>query len=63
MQAESWAFALDFESLTLLMDKGIFWTRTCKVCHGMEGIVVAGEYGMSKFLLEAGYNLATLMSR
>lgn len=62
-QAESWAFALDSHSLGLMMEKGIFWTRTCKVCHGDEGIVVASEYGMSKAILEAGFNLATLMSR
>ena len=62
-QAESWAFALDSQSLGLMMNKGIFWTRTCKICHGDEGIVVASEYGMSKAILEAGFNLATLMSR
>lgn len=63
MQAESWAFALDSQGLELMMEKGIFWTRTCKVCHGDEGIVVASEYGMSKAILEASFNLATLMSR
>ena len=62
-QAESWAFALDGQGLELMMEKGIFWTRTCKVCHGDEGIVVASEYGMSKAILEAGFNLATLMAR
>ncbi len=46
-----------------MVEKGIFWTRTCKVCRGDEGIVVASEYGMSKAILEAGFNLATLMSR
>ena len=59
MQAESWAFALDSQGLELMMEKGIFWTRTCKVCHGDEGIVVASEYGMSKAILEASFNLAT----
>ena len=63
VQAESWAFAVDAQSLELLVGKGIFWTRTCKVCHGDEGIVVASEYGMSKAILDAGFNLATLMSR
>ena len=63
VQAESWAFASDAQSLALLVDKGIFWTRTCKVCHGDEGIVVASEYGMSKAILEAGFNLGTLMAR
>ena len=63
MQAESWAFALDSQSLELLVERGIFRTRTCKVCRGDEGIVVASEYGMSKAILEAGFNLATLMSR
>ena len=37
--------------------------RTCKLCEGDEGIVVASEYGMSKVILEAGFNLATLMAR
>jgi len=63
LQIESWAFALDHVGLALLMKKGSFHTRTCKVCHGNDGIVVMGEYGMSKAMLDAGYNLATLMSR
>ena len=63
MQAESWAFAVDSESLVLLIDMGIFWTRQCKVCRGEKGIVVGSEYGLSKVLLQAGHNLATLMSR
>ena len=45
------------------MDARIFWMRTCKLCDGDEGIVVASEYGMSKLILEAGFNLATLMTR
>ena len=45
------------------MKARIFWMRTCKLCDGDEGIVVASEYGMSKFILDAGYNLATLMAR
>ena len=62
-QAESWAFALDSHSLGMLMKAGIFWMRTCKLCVGDEGIVVASEYGMSKLILDAGFNLATLMAR
>ena len=63
LQAESWAFAVDSVALGLLMSKGIFWTRNCKVCRSEEGIVVGSEYGLSKVLLQAGHNLATLMSR
>ena len=62
-QIESWAFALDAEALAIIVEKGVFNTRECKVCHGEQGIVVMGEYGMSKTLLDAGYNLRTLMSR
>ena len=62
-QAESWAFALDSHSLGMLIEKGIFWMRLCKLCDGDDGIVVASEYGMSKVILEAGFNLATLMAR
>ena len=63
MQAESWAFAVDLEALNLLMGTDIFRIRGCKVCRGVEGIVVGSEYGLSKVLFRAGYNLATLMSR
>ena len=45
------------------MGAGIFWMQTCKLCEGDEGIVVASEYGMSKVILDAGFNLATLMAR
>lgn len=62
-KVESWAFAVDAIALQLLIHEGIFHIRSCKICHGGEGIVVNGEYGMSKALLRAGYNLATLMSR
>ena len=63
MQAESFAFALRLNSLEHLLEKGIFWRRNCKLCNGEDGIVVASEYGMSKALLAAGKNLASLMSR
>lgn len=54
---------MDAVAVKLLIKKGIFYNRECKVCHGEKGIVVMGEYGMSKALLDAGYNLKTLMSR
>lgn len=63
MQAESFAFALKAHSLEFLIEKGIFWRRSCKLCDGDEGIVVASEYGMSKAILASGKNLASLMSR
>ncbi|CAL5224082.1 g6708 [Coccomyxa viridis] len=62
-KVESWAFALDFEGLKLLLEKGVFWRRTCKLCVGDEGIVVGSEYGISKVILDSGFNLATLMAR
>lgn len=62
-QVESWAFAVDAAALTLLTEKGIFWRRSCKLCGDSTGIVVGSEYGMSEIILQAGYNLATLMSR
>ncbi len=60
---ESWAFALDSEGLNLLLEKGVFWMRACKLCVGDEGIVVGSEYGISKVILDSGFNLATLMAR
>ena len=63
MQVESWAFSVDLTSLELLIDGGIFSRRTCKLCDDEAGIVVGGEYGLSRILLGAGYNIATLMSR
>lgn len=63
MQIESWAFAVDNIGLALLIERGNFHIRTCKICAGKDGIVVNGEYGLSKILLDAGYNMHTLMSR
>ncbi|GFR50778.1 hypothetical protein Agub_g13043 [Astrephomene gubernaculifera] len=61
---ESWAVALDQEALQLAMKRGVFRIRTCKTCEDeQEGIVVGGEYGLTAVLLEAGYNVATLMSK
>ena len=50
-------------ALNLLVEKGIFGIRSCKLCADASGIVVGSEYGLSKVILEAGFNLATLMSR
>ena len=60
-RAESWAFALDADGLSLTIAAGVFHIRTCKLCKE-DGIVVGGEYGISKAILERGYNLATLQS-
>jgi len=63
LQVESWAFAIDAAVLPLLVHSGVFHTRTCKLCDNKNGIVVGGEYALSEVLLNAGHNLATLMSR
>ena len=47
----------------MAMRRGVFWQRGCKLCTDETGIVVQGEYGLSKALLDTGYNIATLMSR
>ena len=59
-QVESWAFAVDKAAMDLLIVSGVFYTRECKLCD--DGVVVMGEYGLSKAVLERGYNIATLMS-
>ena len=46
--------------MQLLAGAGVFSMRTCKLCD--DGVVVMGEYGLSAVLLNAGYNIATLMS-
>ena len=60
-KVESWAFAIDQEGLDLVLDAGVFYLRTCKLCD--DGVVVLGEYGLSNTLLNKGFNIATLMSR
>lgn len=60
-KVESWAFATDSEGLKILEEEGVLGTRTCKLCD--DGIVVMGEYGLSKALLKRGLKFATLMSR
>ena len=60
MQVESWAFGVDADGLELLTDAGVFHTRECKLCN--DGVVVAGEYGLSTVILRAGYNIGTLMA-
>lgn len=60
-RAESWAFATDREGLKIFQEEGVFGTRTCKLCD--DGIVVMGEYGLSKALLKRNLRFATLMSR
>ncbi|KAG2428140.1 hypothetical protein HXX76_011820 [Chlamydomonas incerta] len=61
---ESWAMALDDVALQVMIDKGVLKVRMCKTCTDEEnGIVVGGEYGITWALFEAGYNVATLMSK
>ena len=57
---ESWAFAVDSLGLNLLIHGGVFDIRSCKLCP--DGVVVQGEYGLTKVLFEQGYNVATLLS-
>ena len=57
---ESWAFAVDSLGLDLLMQGGVFDIRSCKLCP--DGVVVQGEYGLTKVLFDHGYNVATLLS-
>lgn len=61
---ESWAFALDQEGLAAAVDSGVFVIRGCKKCVDKDtGVVVGGEYGITVSMFNAGYNIATLMSR
>uniref|UniRef100_A0A383VTR6 Uncharacterized protein n=1 Tax=Tetradesmus obliquus TaxID=3088 RepID=A0A383VTR6_TETOB len=61
---ESWAFALDQEGLAAAVDFDVFLLRGCKLCKDEgRGVVVGGEYGITKAMFESGYNIATLMSR
>jgi len=59
---ETFAFALDPPGLALAEEAGVFETRTCKHC-GVGGVVVSSEFALSKAVLAAGRNLATLMLR
>ena len=60
-RVESWAFALDEEGLSITVSAGVFEVRKCKLCRD-GGIVAQSEYGISKAILDANYNLATLQS-
>lgn len=60
-RAESWAFALDGRGLNAAVQRGVFDVRECKLCD--DGIVVAGEYGLSKAVLAANLSLTTLLYR
>ena len=57
---ESWAFATDNVGLSLLVQEGVFERRTCKHCT--DGIIVHGEYGLSRVMFKHNYNIATLLS-
>lgn len=60
-KVESWAYAVDAQGLDILTTAGVYEIHKCKLCS--DGIVVKGEYGISQFILGAGFNIATLMSR
>ena len=60
---ESWAYAVDRTGLHVLLQHAALQLRYCKHCTSQDGIVVGGEYGISKALLAEGYNFATLMSK
>ena len=60
---ESWAYAVDRVGLKVLLEARTFDIHSCKMCSGKEGIVVGGEYGIGIAMLDAGFNMATLMSR
>ncbi len=57
---ESWAFAVDNVGMDVLIQNGLFQIRSCKVCP--DGIVVQGEYALSRILLDHDFNIATLLS-
>lgn len=58
---ESWAFAIDEEGLRVVVGAGVFYTRKCKLCN--DGIVVAGEYGLTAALFAHGLSVDTLMAK
>ena len=57
---ESWAFAVDNIGMGVLVREGVFEVRSCKLCP--DGVVVQGEYKLSKVLFAHGFNIATLLS-
>lgn len=58
---ESWTYAVDAQGLDILTAAGVFEVRQCKLCD--DGVVVNGEYALSRAVLDAGFNIATLMAR
>lgn len=60
-RAESWAFAVDRRGLNAATRANTFANRDCKLCD--DGIVVGGEYGLSRSMLDAGLTMATLMTK
>ena len=57
---ESWAFAVDSSAMNVLIQDGLFEIRSCKVCP--DGIIVQGEYALSRILFDHDFNIATLLS-
>ncbi len=54
---------MDKTGLQVVQEAGVFHIRSCKLCTDGQGIVVGGEYGISRGMFKAGYNVATLMSK
>lgn len=52
-----------FLGLDVAVSRGVFWQRACKLCVDDSGIVVQGEYGLTKALFDAGFGISTLMSK
>lgn len=62
-RVESWAFAVDDVGLDALVQRSVLRQRRCKLCEGADGIVVQGEYGITLAMFQAGFNVASLMSK
>jgi len=60
-RVEGMCFATDITGLSLMLQTGVFQDSREK--HGPNGVIVAGEYAMSRILLDHGYNLDTLLFR
>lgn len=58
---ESFAYSVDSEGLEIIVETGVFHVRECKLC--IDGVVILGEYGISKAILAKGFNIASLMSK
>lgn len=58
---ESWAYATDSIGLRVLIEHGVMLLRMEKLSTA--GVVVMGEYGITKALQEQNYTIDTLLSK